>query len=52
MRNNTKIRKKEDKTKEYSFKLMINDDYKTGLSFNEKLKIFNNISRKKWRINN
>ena len=45
VRKNTKIIKEEDKNKEYSFKPMINDNYKTDLSFNERLKIFNNISR-------
>ena len=39
----TQIKKEIDK--EYSFKPMINDNYKTDLSFNERLKIFNNISR-------
>ena len=36
---------KEEYGQKYSFKPVINDNYKTDLSFNERLKIFNNISK-------
>ena len=39
----TKI--KEEYNKRYSFKPVINDNYKTDLSFNERLNLFNNISK-------
>ena len=43
MRRMDKI--KEEYSQKYSFKPVINDNYKTDLSFNERLKIFNNISK-------
>ena len=35
----------EEYSQKYSFKPVINDNYKTDLNFNERLKIFNNISK-------
>ena len=43
MRKMTKLQEEYDK--KYSFKPVINDNYKTDLSFNERLSIFNNISK-------
>ena len=47
--SNYKLRKltklKEEYDKKYSFKPVINDNYKTDLTFNERLNIFNNISK-------
>ena len=46
---NTSMRKmnkiKEEYSQKYSFKPVINDNYKTDLSFDQRLKIFNNISK-------
>ena len=48
---NINIRKlsklKEEYEQKYSFQPIINDNYKTDLTFNERLNIFNNISRQK-----
>ena len=38
---------KEEYEQKYSFQPIINDNYKTDLSFNERLNIFNNISKQK-----
>jgi hypothetical protein len=43
MRKMTKLQEEYDK--KYSFKPVINGNYKTDLSFNERLSIFNNISK-------
>ena len=38
---------KEEYDQKYSFQPIINDNYKTDLSFNERLNLFNNISKQK-----
>ena len=45
--NRKMIKLKEEYDNKYSFKPVINDNYKTDLSFNERLNMFNNISKLK-----